>query len=517
MINSSEHESHDVEAILQKSAEISKELGKLKIDNKNTIMSHFDLDGVNLWTAIETHIALYIVYQELSENVNPFLNNRLRPHISLIKKRFNIFLYKIRGVFSNTEDKKTDIISFGLSNYMYRDVLEKITNNISSKEEKNIFVLTEDFKKDKSSNIKFFSIWSFWNIRLFFLSIIHRISINKKIKIIKKGLQRSEIQKNIKNMAGTDLKYTFNWVLNFHIPLLVDKAIVANALVKKTKPAIFLSPDNANTLGRLLSLSGRNNSTKTIEVQLSNFAKAAVQIRFSLSDKFAIWGDYSMAQYIYHGVNQNKLFITGSPRHDKIDPRKITTLKKSYSFENKKKIILIASTGNHAVYNNISNHDLLIEMKKELFQGFCKIQNYQIFLKPHPLENILESKNLLKNSGITVMSKGDDIAAILSICDIFVSFGSTSSFDALVADKLCICPEFGSWGWSKWITKSGAILNPNSKKEMQDTINLINNSSLRDIKNKLSHNRANYLNKIIYKNDQASSDRIIELIDSELF
>ena len=49
MINSSEHESHDVEAILQKSAEISKELGKLKIDNKNTIMSYFDLDGVNLW------------------------------------------------------------------------------------------------------------------------------------------------------------------------------------------------------------------------------------------------------------------------------------------------------------------------------------------------------------------------------------------------------------------------------------------------------------------------------------
>ena len=98
------------------------------------------------------------------------------------------------------------------------------------------------------------------------------------------------------------------------------------------------------------------------------------------------------------------------------------------------------------------------------------------------------------------------------MCDVFLSFGSTSTFDALVADKLVICPEFDDWQWSKWLTESKAILNPSSDSDVDELISDLDEIGINMLKEELSENRSKYLKEIIYENKIFPSDFIVETI-----
>ena len=228
---------------LNNSSILTKKIGGLKARNGKTISEHFDVGGISLWCALEPYIALYLIPQELSGNLTPALNNKLRPHVSLAKRRLVDFIRKLRGLFINTNKIEANLISFGFSNYMYRDVLKKTTEKINKSEGFRAIVLTEDFTVNPTKGVRKVSMWSFWNISSFISSFFLRRNLRKSLKELKKELVKNNLLKDV--CSTLDLNYTFNWILNFHAPLMVDKVILANNLVKNISPSIFLCPDCA--------------------------------------------------------------------------------------------------------------------------------------------------------------------------------------------------------------------------------------------------------------------------------
>ena len=88
----SDQDEVSIQNTLTSSRILTEKIGNLKTKNGQTISEYFDVDGINIWTALEPYIALYLIPHELSKNLNPNLNNKLRPHLSLAKSRvFNFF------------------------------------------------------------------------------------------------------------------------------------------------------------------------------------------------------------------------------------------------------------------------------------------------------------------------------------------------------------------------------------------------------------------------------------------
>lgn len=503
-----------IQDTLTSSRILTREIGNLKTKNGKTISEYFDVDGVNIWTVIEPYIALYLLPQEFSKNLNPNLNNKFRPHLSLAKSQVLNFFKKIKGLFIPTYNIDANFVSFGFSEYMYRDVLKKVSENLNQTSFFKGIVLTSNFKNTTIENATSISIWSFWNIKSFISSFILRKRLKVALNKLKKEIYQYKVLEGMH--TEIDLDYTFNWIINFHAPLMIDNIVLANNLVKTINPLFFLCPDSANPISRIFSLSGKKIQSKTLEVQLAKFGQESIQLSFSIADKIFVWGESSKNIYHFHGIEKERLIISGSPRHEIFkdnDEEKIKIFKLKNNIEEHKKILLIASTTQQKEYDNISSPDLLLNMQKSIFSKFSCLKKFHLVIKPHPLEDISKTFHFFKNqSNITLINCSEDIAPLISICDVFLSFGSTSTFDALVADKLIICPEFDDWQWSKWITESNATLNPSSDSDIDKLISNLDEIDINILKEEFSKSRSNFLKNIIYESKIFPSDFIIETI-----
>jgi len=101
----------------------------------------------------------------------------------------------------------------------------------------------------------------------------------------------------------------------------------------------------------------------------------------SIRDKIAVWGNIQKKYLVdHHGVDSNKIIVTGSPKHDSFFNQKLMQTEKS------KKTILIAP---HAIteITGQSNTELYIKFEN-IIQKIClilkKIPDVRIIVKLHP-------------------------------------------------------------------------------------------------------------------------------------
>jgi hypothetical protein len=113
-----------------------------------------------------------------------------------------------------------------------------------------------------------------------------------------------------------------------------------------------------------------------------------------------------------------------------------------------------------------------------------------------------------KSKNILFVSQKSDIRELTRICDALVSFGSTSTADALISGKLTICPVFPGWIWSDLYKNSGATLVPTTTSEVLDIFRLIASGAHEGAKTKLEPARQNFLSQWVYRADGLAADRV---------
>jgi hypothetical protein len=185
----------------------------------------------------------------------------------------------------------------------------------------------------------------------------------------------------------------------------------------------------------------------------------------------------------------------------------------------KSKLFILATTYSLKTHDKYSDPKLLISMKKAVFDAFKDMPNTFLLVKPHPVENESETKALIGDStNIIQVSRLTDIRKLIKICDYFISFGSTATFDALIANKLVICPIFPGWVFSDFFKRSNAVIIPTSAEEIKTVVKNIVFGLGVDLKsNDLL--RRKFLEKNIHLLDGNATLRIekliLEIIDRE--
>jgi len=502
------------------SAQIAKDLGELRLANGKSLSEQLTVDGFSFWKVMEPSMALYYIPSAISGvNYNTFIK-RVRPYITLIKHKIFNIIKRVQTAKLNSEDLvfDTPYLFLGFSEYMYCDVLEPMNEQyLSIKGKRNLVIHDELYSKRSNSQskaTKVHSTWQYWNK-----------GVASEAKVLKKQLYalRTELKKLLKTQeynfdqvySKQIINYAFHWLLHFDLPLLVDQVALAKNVIKHSKPSLLISSDVADIRARVFTLIGHQKKIPTLEIQYGSCDESSKEWRFILADQIAVWSQNSRECLLKQGVLDSQMTITGTPRNDSlivVNPSKVRERRRQLGVSNNSILILFASTYQQKEYNSFSNPEVNTLMKKAIFNIANEMNGLTLVVKPHPLEDINETKKLIKSeNNIIFANSGDDIRDLIKVCDVFVGLGTTATIDAMIADKLIVCPVFEDWIWSDWVINSKATLVARSEKELDEIFLSIINGAIDELKSKLSAAKQIFISNTVYQPDGQSSVRILEL------
>ncbi len=488
---------------------IVEELGKLKLNNGVTLKEAITIRGISFWTIAEADMALHALPNLLFSKPT-FLNykNKLYLFTRCIKYKFINLIYILFFHFNNLEIKKNKITWFilGFSDYIYRDTLNPIFNfiNKDSSEIQPIKVKNILLKNLYINSEKFSLLKKYKNLN---------IEIYKSKKYLKNnGIL--ELSKRQTIVSNEEFLFIIYWMYNILISKLKFDILITERNLKYYKPEIIISADMADSRSRIYVLLAKKLNIPSLDLQFGAYDESSIEWRFFISEKVAVWGEYFSSIFSNQmKIPSHKIQITGSPRFDYLN----TIDKCNQQFKSKtKKIILFAS-----MYTQISSYDarydtsIIDKFKLDLIDLLKKNSQIELLIKPHPLENLSWIPDLTDFNNIQVIQPSKDIRMYISICDIFVTFGSTSTFDALIQNKTVISANYpGLVWWDDIFLKEKVTLPANNLEELSHYLfNNIDDKIINDI----STNKSIFMKKFIDEKIDNSSERIVSLAKSIIY
>jgi len=502
---------------LERSAGIVKRWGQCSLPNGKTFAEQLTFDGLSLWDVMAPVMALYYVPVALSSQRSPSLAQRARPHVSLAKRRV---LNLIKGrEYTRGGDAGWPVapalLFIGFSAYMYRDVLQPVAERLaSSNGQENVVIHDEHHPRSPLApidSIRAQSIWWHWDREVKNEARV----LSKKTRTAIAELQSMAALPRLFSAEGESLwpqiQHGLNWLLHFHLPLLVPQVAIARRILKRHRPALIISADVADPRGRLYSLLGRQLHIPSLEIQFGPNGAEGIEWRFLSADRVAAWGETTRQALLEHGVPAQQITITGSPRHDSlvnVVESEVAKTRVRLGVPAGHAMVLCASTYQQKEYNSLSDPELLVSMKRAVFKAADLTAGLCLVVKPHPLERVQETKQLIGTArNVVLVDSTDDIRELTKACDAFIGFGSTATVDAMIAGALTICPAFPGWVWSDMFVKSDAVLVPRSEVEVLDSLRRVVDGSMDKVMAELEPARQSFLQKLAYRIDGRSSER----------
>jgi hypothetical protein len=396
---------------------------------------------------------------------------------------------------------------------MFRDVLQPVAQFLAdNKNQQSVVISDESCKYSTYGNLIIQkTIWGFYDEQLKVEVKIQRKKMRYAISELFEMNAFPLIFKEERKTLWPRMRNTFNWIFNYHFPLLIPQLIIAKHILKEYKPPIIISVDfAADPRKRIYSILGRKLGIPVLEVQFSAISDESVESRFLSANKIATWGCNNKNFLKGHGILDEQIAITGSPRHDSLvhmDIEEISKIRTRLGIPDQSLMVLCASTYQQKEYDNLWDTGLLTSMKKAVFEISGK--NIFLVIKPHPLEDVKNTKKLVpKSETIIIIDAAENISELTKACDIFLGFGSTATFDALIANKLVVCPSFPGWIWSDIFINSNAVLVPKSTSEINNIFNDITKAKIEKMKTDLFPARKIFLENWVFKVDGNSSERV---------
>ncbi|MAR99891.1 MAG: hypothetical protein CMH24_00770 [Nitrosomonadales bacterium] len=506
---------------LSEYADLVKKFGRANISNNQNLVDKLTFNEVSYWDVFSAEMCWrHLTTASSAKSIFSFFKLFIKPKFIIIREW--LIRKKIKNSFKkkrNNHLPKNAIIFLAFMPRMYLDILHPVILSLKKDKKAKIVVLTDQsgsfISLPKIQGVIYRDIWSFWDKDLDSKSKSFKKIVLKKINSIYSEIQKGDSNKFLFGKHGKALKLSLKVLFNGYIPLILEQAIISEYILNKYKPKKIISPDASDARTRIYKLIGKNLNIPSLDIQFGLTGPEGVEWKFFVADKVAVWGKSSKDNLIKHGIKKEKILITGSPRHDAlVFPNKkiLNNLRDKYKLNSNQKIILYASTYTDKSHHMFSNSNVLDDMKLAVFETAKAFPNLTFLVKPHPVEDIHESFILGKScKNVIFIDKKEDISLLIHLSDYFLSFGSTSTIDALIINKLSICPIFPGWPFSKFFEKSKAVLIPRSKEELLNIFYKISIGKDSQEKN-LQTNTRDFIKNHTYKNDGMSSFRIKNLI-----
>ena len=506
---------------LDKGTNIIKILGQSLLSDGRTLSEALTIDGIPYWEVFAVELArIYIPAALANNNKSSIFTRAIKPYMVRVKYALRNYA-RLRGNPQNSHSWPTSeaILCLDFSEHIGRDVLQPVVRNLAEMEGKQLVCLRDkpwnysDVYEHK--NIQYQTIWHYWNWDL----KIYVYSVRSKIKRVTRYLRESnDLKNNISNIdpiLWKKLEVVFNRFFIADLYMLVSNAAVARHILKQHRPSLVISGDVADPRTRVFILQCKNLGVPCLEVQFGLIGPEGIEWQFFVADVVAVWGEDAKATMISHGIPENKIIITGTPRNDcltKATEGEIKSARQKLGIPEGNTIILLASAYQLKSYDKYSNPNLLSAMKKAVFEAVNNSNNISLIVKPHPSEDENETKSFANSKkNIIFVSRDDDIRELTKICDCFISFGSTATVDALILGKFVICPVFPGWVWSDLFKNTGAVYTPSSAKEVLETFELISTGKYVKVMAQLETARKEIVQQWIYRNDGHGAERVAKL------
>jgi CDP-Glycerol:Poly(glycerophosphate) glycerophosphotransferase len=408
------------------------------------------------------------------------------------------------------------VLCLGFTSYMYRDVLEPVIERLTAESGYKAVVLSDKpypLKDQKfNNNVLHQQLWQYWDHDMDQQLCVLRKSVRQVEAELRASKALNSLLPKSNRRISEALNKVFNLLFRCYLPLILQQAIIAKHILSKHRPGLVLSPDASDARTRLYTLLSRQMNIPSINVQFGLTGDEGVEWRFFSADYAAVWGDTSKNVLLKQKVQEKKILVTGSPRHDSMVRPSLLQYEKTrgqLGLLDKRPVILLASTYSDSTHSKFVRPGVQITMKKAIFDAAEKNSEIVLVVKPHPCENVEETRALAGNAeNIVFADRESDIRDLIVICDAFVSFGSTATIDALIADKLSICPIFPGWPFSESFRESGAVLVPESPEQIKKIFDDIANKVDLAREENMKSARQNYLSAVVYKADGLASERI---------
>lgn len=508
---------HDTKENFHRAAELVKHWGKQKLPSGKTLEEALTINGLSFWDVISPTLALGRVAKILSDGeVSPSISQSL----SLFRhKSKTLALNMVLPFIGNTNGcikwpSEPVFLFLGFSYYIYRETLQPIAARISNRKDIKAIALHDSLRNErhhKSAHANVFqSIWQHWGhdarSKADSLQKVYKTALHE----IKSSNGLSQIIKDQDTFIWPQMSSTFDWLLEAFVPRMLKQSAVAMHILETHRPALIVSPDVNDPRTRIYCLLARQFNVPTLEVQFGFYGLNDIEWRFFIADHLAVTGNANLELMLENGVPPERMTVTGSPRYDALlsqPDELVVQTKEKLKIPNEKTMVLFASQPHY--YGVFSSDEARIEMIDALFQSVDKIDGLCLVVKPHPLEDADQLKQLANGKqNILFVDKMFDIRDLIKTSDAFVTFFSGTTFDSLVMNKPTINLSFpGSYN-NNLFEQSGATLIARTAADINRILRVICNGQSAGFLDSLAANRESFLRQWFYKLDGCAAERI---------
>lgn len=501
---------------LQRSADLVQAWGDAPIPGRPSLRELFAFEDVREWDILAADLALYRIPPALGHG------RPARSRWGRQKRQLRALKSAVRHAARRCDDSDCArwpagpvALFLGFTPYIARDILLPVVAALGAKRGLRPVILTEDSPTPAGADdATFHSVWRHWtSATRRDAQRIGRAARKAFSVLANDGTYRALIADHGRSLwpeageAILDLGlYARHEIARF--------SAVARHVVSHHRPAVMVSPDVADARTRAFTSLGAAAGIPTIEVQFGACGPEATEWRFFAADRAAVWGPQSRDVLVSHHVPAEQVVVTGSPRHDVLFG---ATAAEIQGFRDRFRV----PAGNLAVVmgstSSANNPDapVLLAMKRAIFVAAAARPTLTLIVKPHPLEDVNETRALASEAVNIVFADGrEDIRTYIAMCDAFVTLGSASTLDAVVLGKPTICPSFPGWRWSELFVNSGAIAVPRTVDEVASAFGELAEDGGVSILARHARARDTFLSEWVQDGGRGGTDRVIALLES---
>lgn len=506
---------------LAQATRLVKQWEQTRMPSGQTLGEALTVSGIPFWDVFAADLARVHLPAVLSATTpNPGLLGSVRPYLSRAKHVARDLVRQRRSVSGcSTWPGPHPALCLGFGWYLYRDIVQPVAEHLVRHQGLPVVSLSDSEWPEAGGRREWpcQTIWQHWDKAV----AEQAAQLRRKLKAVETALYAPD---GLPRMAGDvepglwdRLKGFLGWFFRVHVPLLIPHAAVAKHILERHEPSVVISPDVADPRTRVYTLLCRQMGIPSIEIQSGPIGTAGIEIEweFLVADAVAAWGDTSKTALMIYGVPAGRIAVSGSPRHDcliNVDEADVRRRRADLGVPEGSTMAVLASAYHLGEYEDYSDPELLRVMKRAVFRAADRTDGFTLVVKPHPLEDVTETKHLAGScQHITFVDQRSDIRELTRVCDVFVSFGSTATADALIAGKLTVCPLFPGWTWNELFGKSGATLLLESEDAVAEAFQTIATGGGAALAATLEPARQRFLKDWVFQADGQASRRIADL------
>jgi len=500
-------------------ANLIETLGKVHLPDGRSLSQALTFEGVPFWEVFSPELAWrHLTTAVASETLLKNAKLWIKP-TALHARDFLRSLTVSRRNESGCGDwpAAPSVLCIGLTPRMYRDVLEPVAQYVAAQCDCRIVVLGDapglfSDQEDAATRVQGQVIWQHWgaDARESAKRLARALGQFRRYMAAANGLKT--LLRGLDRERSTAVRKMLGLLFRYYLPQIIPQAAIALHVLTHHRPALVLSSDTSDARVRLYTLVAKQMDIPTMDVQFGLAGEESVEWRFFSSDCVAVWGEEGEGALLRQKVPAAKILQTGSPRHDTLlspSAAVISRQRERLGLMDSRPVVLLASTYVDRTHDGYARPEVLLDMKRAIFDAARDTPEMVLVVKPHPHEDVEATRALAgQAANIVFADKALDIRDLIVMSDAFVSFGSTATIDALIADKPTICPIFAGWPFSENFRVSGAVWVPETVKEVRCLFSRIAKVKfLTGGEEKISA-RIRYLDRIVYRLDNLAASRI---------